>query len=110
MSRRIALELPRMKDFLGWVGGTIGERMVTVTAWQDPEDTRQLMTGGLHAEASRAFYGPDLAGGGWTGVFTPHRINPVLSRCSKCGSMARRVDEMSRCNCGADLGPVPAYW
>jgi steroid delta-isomerase-like uncharacterized protein len=109
-SQQIAMELPRMKGFLGWLAGTIGERMVTITAWENPDDSRQLMTGGLHVEASRAFHGPDLAAGGWTGVFTAHRMNPVLSRCPACGTMVRRVEDSRRCNCGADLGETPVYW
>jgi steroid delta-isomerase-like uncharacterized protein len=110
-SRQIALELPAMKGFLGWIGATIGERMVTVTAWRDPEDARQLMSGGKHLEATRAFYGPDLAAAGWTGIFAAHRINPEMSRCRECGTMNRRETvSMTHCKCGTPLPPFPSYW
>lgn len=109
-SQKIAVELQSMKGFLGWVGVTVGDRMLTLTAWRHPDDSRQLMQGGIHAEAIKAFFGPDVAAGGWTGLFAAHRINGVSKRCSKCGSMNRHAEETSTCSCGADLGPVPAYW
>jgi steroid delta-isomerase-like uncharacterized protein len=35
-SRRTAVEMMRMDGFIGWVGMTIGHRMMTVTAWETP--------------------------------------------------------------------------
>jgi SnoaL-like polyketide cyclase len=60
-SRQIAAELPSVKGFLGLVAATLGERMITVSAWRNPDDPLQLMTGGTHLAASRAFYGPAAA-------------------------------------------------
>jgi len=68
-SRRIAADLNKMKGFQGWIGFTVGDRMVTVTAWRDPEDSRQLIQQPMHAEASQMFFGSDLSAGGWTGIF-----------------------------------------
>jgi steroid delta-isomerase-like uncharacterized protein len=48
LSRGIAGEMLRMPGFIGWTGMTIGERMLTVTAWETPDGPRQLMRGGLH--------------------------------------------------------------
>jgi len=109
-SRQIAVELQSMKGFLGWVGVTVGDRMLTLTAWRHPDDSKQLMQKGTHAEAVKGFFGPNVAAGGWTGVFAAHRINGVLQRCSKCGLMNRHSEESSTCPCGADLDPVPVYW
>jgi steroid delta-isomerase-like uncharacterized protein len=109
-SRKIAADLQKMQGFLGWVGVTVGDRMVTVTAWRDPEDARQLLQHGLHSQATQSFFGPDLSAGAWTGIFAAHRINAVWSRCRECGGMVRRADEATRCKCGADLGAVPEYW
>lgn len=109
-SRAVAADLPRLKGFMGWVGTAVGDRMLTVTAWQSPEDPRQLLAEGPHAEAMRAFFGPDLAAGGWTGIWVPHRINALWARCTACGKMATRDPVQEHCACGADLGPVPSYW
>ena len=109
-SRQIAAELPSVNGFLGLVAATLGERMITVSAWRNPDDSRQLMTGGTHVGASRAFYGPDVAAGGWTGVFTPHRMNSVLFRCRECGTMMRREGDTPKCKCGTPAPPAPSYW
>lgn len=109
-SRRVAIEMLRMRGFLGWVGVTIGDRMITISAWETPADPAQLLTGGAHAEAMSAFLGPDLAAGGWTSVWVPDRINTRWARCASCGKMVSRDALGATCQCGADLGPVPVYW
>jgi steroid delta-isomerase-like uncharacterized protein len=109
-SRRVAMEMPGLRGFLGWVGVVIGERMLTISAWDTPADPAQLMTGGAHSEAARAFLGPDVAAGGWTSVWVPDRINTLWARCSSCGKMVSRDALGTTCQCGADLGAVGSYW
>ena len=99
-----------MRGFQGWVGVVIGDRMLTISAWETPADPAQLLTGGVHAEATKAFFGPDLAAGGWTSVWVPDRINTFWARCSSCGKMVSRDTLGATCQCGADLGAVPTYW
>jgi hypothetical protein len=41
--RQIATEMLGMPGFVGWIGATIGDRMITVTAWETPDDPRQLL-------------------------------------------------------------------
>jgi steroid delta-isomerase-like uncharacterized protein len=110
ISRQIAAELPSMKGFLGWVGVTIGERMLTITAWEDPADPKQLMAGGTHREAVRKFFGTGLGGGGYTAVMVPDRINTMWVRCPSCQKMADHGSSEGRCACGASLPEPLAYW
>ena len=109
-SRQVASEMPRMRGFQGWVGVVIGDRMLTISAWETPADPAQLLTGGVHAEATKAFFGRDVAAGGWTSVWVPDRINTLWARCSSCGKMVSRDTLGATCQCGADLGAVPTYW
>lgn len=107
-SREVAGGLPALDGFLGFVGVTVGPRMLTITAWESPEDARQVMAQDAHARAMREFFG-DLSVGGWTSVWTPHRINAEWSRCEACGKMVTRTAD-ARCKCGAALDPAPAHW
>ncbi|HEY7447315.1 MAG TPA: nuclear transport factor 2 family protein [Vicinamibacterales bacterium] len=109
-SRRIAAEMIKLRGFLGWLGVVNGDRMLTISAWETAADPAQLMSGGLHSEAASAFLGPDLAAGGWTSVWVPDRINTLWARCASCGKMVSRDAQGATCQCGASLGPVPAYW
>lgn len=105
-SRKIASEMLGMAGFLGFVGITIGDRMMTVSAWESPENPRQLMRG-RHAEAMKLFFGPELASGGFTSVWTPARVNTMWTRCA-CGRMEDSAKGV--CACGATLPEAPAYW
>ena len=73
MSRQVATELLGMKGFIGFVAATVGDRMLTITAWENPDDPRQVMQGGTHGEAMKRFFGTaqTLGGGGYTAVFVP---------------------------------------
>ena len=64
ISREIVNEMLKMHGFIGWTGIVIGHRMMTVTAWETPEDSRQMHSGGSHPEAVRKFLGPELAAAG----------------------------------------------
>jgi steroid delta-isomerase-like uncharacterized protein len=55
-SRAIAQEMLKMKGFISLAAMTIGRRMITISAWENPGDARQLMQGGTHSQASKQFY------------------------------------------------------
>jgi len=107
-SRRIVQEVAQMPGFLGFVGATVGHRLMTVTAWDNVERPAQLLRGGTHGEAMQAFFGSDFAAGGVTGVWVPHHINTMWVRCGSCGRMADA--RQAACPCGTPLPPHPAYW
>lgn len=108
-ARMVATELLQMKGFVGLVTAQIGDRMMTISAWETTEDPKQLMRGGQHGEAMKLFFGPEVALGGHTGVWSPARLNARLVRCRGCGNMADR-ERGDTCACGAKLGDAIAYW
>jgi steroid delta-isomerase-like uncharacterized protein len=106
-SRDIVLELMGRPGFISWLGITVGARMFTVTAWEDPDAVDALKGSAGHVTAMSRFYGPELAAGGQTGVWAPHRLNGLWVRC-ECGEMAEV--SAGTCSAGHELPPAPAYW
>jgi heme-degrading monooxygenase HmoA len=74
LGREIVKEMLAMQGFISWMGMKVGHRMLTVTAWETPEDHKQLYSGGTHPEAVQKFLGPELAGGGMTSVWSSGRF------------------------------------
>jgi steroid delta-isomerase-like uncharacterized protein len=109
-TRRISTELLGMKGFISLVTAVCGDRMLTITAWEHPEDPRQLMKGGEHGDAMKQFFGKDLGGGGYTAVFVPERINAMWVRCPDCQKMVDYATSQGACGCGATLPQPLAYW
>jgi len=112
LSRQVATELLGMKGFLGLVSVVVDDRMLTISAWETPEDPRQVMRGGTHGEAMKRFHGTGdtLGGGGYTAVFVPERINAMWVRCPACQKMADHAARQGTCGCGAALPAPIAYW
>jgi len=109
-SREIATEMLGMKGFIGWLGATVGNRMMTITAWETPQDPEQLTMGGQHSVAMQKFFGSELGAGGYTSVYVPRRINSMWMRCSTCGKMMDHAARTGVCTCGAALPDHMAYW
>jgi steroid delta-isomerase-like uncharacterized protein len=109
-SRAIATEMLSMPGFIGWTGIVVGDRMITVTAWDTPEDPRRLNREGTHVEAMKAFFAPDIAAGGYTSVWVPERFNATWVRCTQCGSMVNHERANGQCKCGQALPEPPPYW
>jgi steroid delta-isomerase-like uncharacterized protein len=108
--RQIAEEMLKMPGFLGWTGMVIGDRLLTVTAWDNPESPRQLTREGTHLQAMKEFFGPEIAAGGYTSVWAPKRINATWVRCTQCGRMADYERANGQCECGQALPELPPYW
>lgn len=108
-SQRVVAELLETPGFISWLGVSVGDRMYTITAWEGPDDPSALRESPAHAEAMRRFFGPELARGGQTGVWAPHRLNGMWVRCEACGEMAL-AEGAASCRCGAGLPEPPAYW
>lgn len=109
-SRPIGAEMLEMEGFIGYVGVIIGQRMLTITAWENADNSRQLMRGGTHKKAMEVFYGPEHFAGGWTGVFSPERINTLWQRCPACGRMVGHDRLEGACQCGQTLPAPGPYW
>ncbi|HKF50529.1 MAG TPA: ester cyclase [Terracidiphilus sp.] len=108
--RKIATEMLAMPGFISWVGTIIGNRMTTITAWETPEATAQLMRGGEHREAVGRFFSNELGTNALTGVWVPGRINPRRQRCPECSRFLDAEKAQGKCGCGAALPEFPAYW
>jgi hypothetical protein len=106
-SRDIVLELMGQPGFISWLGVTVGDRMFTVTAWEDTEAVDGLKGIAGHVAAMSHFFGPEIASAGQTGVWAPHRLNGLWVRCD-CGEMA--AVSAGTCPAGHELPPAPAYW
>jgi steroid delta-isomerase-like uncharacterized protein len=109
-SRKIAMEMLGMPGFISWVGAVVGDRMLTITAWETADAMAPLMKGGEHRSAVGRFFSPDLARGGATGVWTPARLNARWIRCTACSKMVDSEKTGAECGCGATLPPPLAYW
>ena len=109
-STKIAMELLAMPGFISWVGVTVGDRMMTITAWDAPDSMAPLMKGGEHRAAAGRFFGPELSRGGATGVWTPARLNPRRIRCAACSAMVDSDKAQGKCSCGAALPEPLQYW
>ena len=109
-SRKVAMEMLAMPGFISWVGATVGDRMMTITAWESADAMAPLMKGGEHRSAVGRFFSPELARGAATGVWIPARLNPRWIRCTACSKMVDSEKAEGKCACGAALPPPLAYW
>jgi len=110
ISRKIATEMLSMPGFIGWVGTIVGDRMMTITAWETPDAVAPMMKGGEHRSAVGRFFSPELARGGGTGVWVPARLNARWIRCTACSKMLDSDKAEGKCPCGADLPGPLSYW
>ncbi len=109
-SRRVAAELPSLNGFIGWVGVTVANRMLTITAWENASDAQQLMERGKHPEAMNRFFAGELGAGAYTAVFSAERINARWVRCAACQKMVDHAARQGTCTCGATLPQPMPYW
>lgn len=109
-SQKIVTEMLGMPGFISWVGATIGDRMMTITAWETIEDPAQMMKGGEHRTVVGRFFSPELGGSGGTSVWIPARLNPRRIRCTACSKMTDAEKTQGKCECGSALPALRAYW
>ncbi len=108
-SRQIAPEMLQMPGFISFLGVIVGQRMLTVSTWEDADNPKQLLRGGTHKEAMRHFYGDGHYLGGVTSVWEPVRI-AYDARCGTCGKMHRQAAPITQCSCGAPLSMPNNVW
>lgn len=83
-SRHITTEMMAMPEYIGSMGMSVGHTMVTLTAWENPDGPRKLLTQGTHAAAMRDFFGSAI-GAGVSRVFGFRRASTL------CGCVAERA-------------------
>ncbi|HSN73825.1 MAG TPA: ester cyclase [Anaerolineae bacterium] len=108
-SRQISSEMLGMDGFIGFVGAVIGQRLLTITAWENETQPRALMHGGIHKNSMGRLF-TDIGAGGMTSVWTPARFSPMRVRCLACGRMVDSDTAAGHCACGEALPPTPPYW
>ena len=109
LTQGIANEMLRMEGFIGASFFRIGDRGVTISAWERPEHTKQLMGGGAHSEAMRKFW-TGLGDFGFTSVWVPDHINALWVRCTACRKMIDYEKNSGVCSCGERLPDAPSYF
>jgi heme-degrading monooxygenase HmoA len=109
MTRATATEMLQMEGFIGVSVFRIGGRGVTISAWEKPEHTKQLMSRGSHAEAMRKFWA-ELGDSAYTSVWVPDHINPLWVRCTECHKMNDYEKHSGVCRCGQPLPDPHSYF
>ncbi len=109
LTRETAIDMLRMDGFIGVSFFRIGGRGVTISAWERPEQVKQLRKGGTHADAMRRFWA-ELGDGAFTSVWIPDHINPMFVRCTTCRKMNDYESKAGVCGCGARLPDAPPYF
>ena len=110
MTRDIATQMLHMEGFIGVSFFRIGGRGVTISAWEKPEHTKQLIRGGNT-------FGSDAKVLGRIGRFWPLRAYgfPITSihsgsRCAVCRKMNDYHKDSGVCSCGQPLPEAPSYF
>ncbi len=109
LSNNIVAEMQEMPGFIGYLGVTVGGRMITITSWESPAALGQLQENDAYKQALAKFFAADLGAGGMTGVLAPLGGGQAWARCTACGKMKQYATVGQACDCGAVLG-APAYW
>jgi steroid delta-isomerase-like uncharacterized protein len=109
LSTDITKDMLGMDGFIGTTLVRIGGVGITVSAWEKPQNTIQLMRGGTHSKAMKRFW-EDLGYAAFTSVWVPHRINPFWVRCTACKKMADYEGGNGVCACGETLPERPGYF
>ena len=105
------IDMLLMDGFIGGIGAFIGDRGMTISAWETPDATRQLLRGSdAHTSAMNDLYDGSIVRHGFTSVWTKHRMNSVLVRCDSCGTMNRDPEGERTCSCGATLPDAVPFW
>ena len=109
LTRATATEMLSMDGFIGVSFFRIGDRGVTLSAWEKPEHATQLRKGGAHSDAMRKFWA-ELGDSAFTSVWVPDHINPLWVRCTVCRKMNDYEKNAGVCNCGQPLPEAPSYF
>ena len=107
--REIAKEMLNMDGFIGLATARAGERGITISAWEKPEDIRQIMQSPAHTHAMKRFLN-NLSDAAFTSVWVPDHINPLWIRCTECKKMNDHEKNNGLCTCGSKLPDPPPYF
>lgn len=109
-SRRIYPELAAMPGFISTLNAAVGHHLVTATAWESPQHSRQMYQSPAHQAAMRSMMQGDFTAGGTSSVWVPASFGTRRVRCTACNVMGDFDAAAGRCACGAPLPEPPPYW
>ena len=107
-SRAVMTEMAKLPGFIGVMTARLGDRGITLSAWERPEDPAQLLRSPAHVEAMRLFFA-EFGGSAYTSVWIADRINPVWIACHGCRKVVDYEKSGGVCGCGAPLPETPPY-
>jgi steroid delta-isomerase-like uncharacterized protein len=110
ISRPLVAELTTAPGFISWLGVGVGNRLYTITAWDDLDAIQQVMRSSLHQGAVKRLFTENFCAAVGTGVWSVHRLNPLWVRCASCTQVINRAETGSVCACGQPLPESPTYW
>jgi len=108
-SRDVAKELLQMDGVIGLALFRVGNRGITMTAWETPEAVRQITQSPSHNQALKRFR-ENLSEAGFTSVWVPQHYNPFWVRCKDCSQMNDYEKSNGTCTCGSRLPEPPPYF
>lgn len=107
MARQIVTEMAASDNFISGSGLTVGDRMITLTAWTDAESAHRGATVPTHRAAIREFYDGGLSGAGATlSVWTSESIK-LLVHCPECDRISDCELTQTCPGCGKGLEAQP---
>lgn len=109
-SRRIYPELAAMSGFISTLTAAVGHHLVTATAWESPQHSRQVHQSPAHQAAMRDMMQGGCTAGGTSSVWVPAAFGTRWVRCTACSAMGNHDASAGRCGCGAPLPEPPPYW
>lgn len=109
-SRRIYPELAAMPGFISTLNAAVGHHLVTVTAWESPQYSRQMYQSPAHQAAMRSMMQDDFTAGGTSSLWVPASFGTRRVRCTACNVMGDYDAAAGRCACDAQLPEPPPYW
>jgi hypothetical protein len=102
-------ELAAMPGFLSSVLADAGNRLFTISAWEDAEAPHQLMSSEGHRRAMGHFFRQNLGTAVHTAVWTANHLNPLWVRCADCERVVDYDAAQGACTCGEALPRVPLW-
>ena len=105
---QISMEMLAMPAFIGFIGVVFGQRMFTITAWEDDSGPRQLMRSKAHTGAAKRLLREGFTLGGMLGVWKPDHIR-MMMRCETCGEVSN-AEQGATCSAGHPLPEAHIYF
>jgi steroid delta-isomerase-like uncharacterized protein len=109
LARETGKELLEMDGFIGLAIARNGDRGVTMTAWETPEDAAGIYRSPAHQRAMQRFQ-EGLGYAAFTSTWVPLRVQEMRVRCQKCLALSKYEPSAGRCACGAALPEPPPYF